>query len=124
MRGCYFFREAILARLEKTWIAFALIFGIVASLVNSLEAVRWYADSLPWIILLLLGALYGLALAGSRLRNRSVAALNALMSIGVTLLLVGRVLPSPATALAWPLSDSIWLTHVRFTTWFSRLADG
>ncbi|HLF26222.1 MAG TPA: transglutaminase domain-containing protein [Anaerolineae bacterium] len=115
-------RSSIRARLWQSWVSIGLVAGIVLSLAFSFQAASWCGDCEPHVASLILGALYGALLVSSRFQRRTLAGLNLLTSIGVSLLTVGRVLPTLSVFSSVPFADALWLMQVRILIVFDQLA--
>jgi hypothetical protein len=114
-------RASIAQRLWRSGLSIILIVIIAASLIISLDEAKWFNDHAPLTALVMLGFAYGTLLSFTRFRARTTAIITGLLSIGITPLIVGRVLPSPLTLSTWSFSDSLWLAHVRLLTFFDQL---
>ena len=114
-------RASISQRLWQSSVSIALIAAIAMSLTASLSEAKWLNDQAPLVTLVVLGFGYGSLLSFTRFRARTTASVTLLLSIAITLLIIGRVLPSPLTLATWPFSASLWLAHVRLLTLFDQL---
>jgi transglutaminase-like putative cysteine protease len=114
-------RASIAQRLWHSSLSIVSLVTIAASLIFSLDEAKWFNDHAPLTVLVALGFAYGTLLAFTRFRARTTIIITGLLSIGLTPLIVGRVLPSPLTLSTWPFADSLWLAHVRLLTFFDQL---
>ena len=114
-------RTSISQRMWQSSASIVLIAAIALSLTSSLDEAKWLNDHAPLVALVVLGIGYGALLSFTRFRARTTASLTLLLSIAITLLIIGRVLPSPLTLSTWPFSASLWLAHVRLMTLFDQL---
>ena len=62
------------------------------------------------------GALYGALLALSRFRGRTALLIDIITSLGLAVLIVGRVLPDSSSLFAQPFDKSLWLMNARLAT--------
>lgn len=111
----------IFERLKQTWLTLLLMAVIVVSVTSSVNATRRWLDPEPLVWCALFGALYGMLLAVSRFRVRTLLTLNVLTSIGAVLLLVGRIVPSLPTLSSLSFSDSLRLMNTRILTQFQNV---
>lgn len=114
-------RTSMTQRLWQSSASIALIAAIAVSLTSSLDQARWLNDRAPLVTLVVLGVGYGSLLSFTRFRARTIAIVTWLLSISITPLIIGRVLPSPLTLSTWTFADSLWLAHVRLLTLFDQL---
>jgi len=111
-------------RLWQSGLSIGLLSIIAVSLISSLDEAKWLNDRTPLLALAVLGFGYGSILPFTHFRARTAAISTGLLSLAVTALIIGRVLPSPQTITTWPFSDSLWLAHVRLLTLFDQLNAG
>ncbi len=109
---------------KQHWLTWVPVLGIIASLLASVSDARWYPDAEPLIVLALVGTAYGALLTTSRFKPRTALIMNGLASIGLTLIVAGRILPTLETWLSQPLIESLAVMNVRWLALFDQLVRG
>jgi hypothetical protein len=105
--------DRVIAYFKRNWITIGLVAGLVLSVTNQLTAATWCRDCDLLIAMVVLGSLYGAALASTRFSARSAALQSLLVSLLLLLLAIGRVLPTSDTLATLPIGETIRLMNLR-----------
>jgi transglutaminase-like putative cysteine protease len=97
--------------------AVTLVIGFSAS-------VGWLRDPAPLLALIAWSLILACGFAISRFRPSMAFALSLTLSLGLSLLIVGRIAPSPAQALDRPLEETLRFMNVRLWTLTNDLGRG
>ena len=117
-------RDRVIELSKQHWLTIVPVLGLIASLLVSVSEATWYPEAEPLIVLVLGGAVYGGLLAASRWRLRTVLILNAVVAIGVTLIAVGRIVPTLGAWVSSPLATSATVMQLRLFGLLDQLARG
>ncbi len=114
-------RAAAWSRLRQHWLTMLLTTGLVLSLLQSCADAKWLHDTAPLGAAALLGTLFGWLLAISRFRGRTALLVNLILSTLLTLLLVGRILPTLDVFFATPFTQTVTVLNARLFTLLENL---
>ncbi|HZY42306.1 MAG TPA: transglutaminaseTgpA domain-containing protein, partial [Anaerolineae bacterium] len=117
-------RDRLIEVVKQHWLTVVPVIGLIASVLVSVSEATWYPEAEPLIVLVLGGAVYGALLAASRLRQRTALIMSVAVSIGVTLIAVGRIVPTLDVWLSSPLANSATIMNLRLFALLDQLARG
>ena len=107
----------------RTWMTMALLALVIGVVAYRFNGAAWLSDTRPLVVMVLLAAGYGLGLAVSRYGRPAAFVLSGLTSVGVGLILVGRIIPTIGYIVQHPLDDSMWLMNGRLLSLLSQVGD-
>ncbi len=98
------------------------LIGIIALVfADSLARAQWVNDSTPFVDNILLGLIFGAALAKSHFKGWMAFGYTCIVSIVVTLQAIGRVVPSAAEIQSLQVAELLWVMHLRLLTLSDRV---
>jgi hypothetical protein len=103
-------------RVQQHWITVLLLSAVVITWLAMLPNVERLRAAETINTVVLSGAWYGALLALTRWRTRTAWAVSLLTSVGLAILIVGRILPDPASLFGQPFDKSVWLMNARLIT--------
>jgi hypothetical protein len=103
-------------RVQQHWITVLLLSAVVITWLAMLPNVERLRAAETINTVVLSGAWYGALLALTRWRTRTAWAVSLLTSVGLAILIVGRILPDPASLFGQPFDKSVWLMNARLAT--------
>src|SRR5512135_745309 len=106
-------RETTWTRIQQHWITALLLSAVVITWLSMLTNIDRLREVETIAAVAVSGMLYGTLLAVSRWRGRAAWTINILTSLGLAILIVGRLLPDPAALFGQPLIKSLWLMNAR-----------
>ena len=109
-------KDTTLARLQQHWITVVLLSAVVLTWLSLLSTAERLREVETIAAVLICGVLYGAVLAQSRWRARTAWTIGLLTSLGLAILIVGRILPDPASLFGQPFYKSLWLMNARLAT--------
>ena len=109
-------RETTWTRVQQHWITALLLSAVVIAWLSMLSEADRLRDAETIAAVAISGALYGALLALSRFRGRTALLIDIITSLGLAVLIVGRVLPDPSSLFAQPFDKSLWLMNARLVT--------
>ena len=109
-------RETTWTRVQAHWITGLLLGAVVITWLSMLSTTERLQNTETIAAVMISGVLYGALLAASRFRGRTAWSINIITSLGLAILIVGRLLPDPASWFGQPLPKSLWLMNVRLVT--------
>ncbi len=112
--------EAV-AYLRANWITLSLLALVVIISMSSIHEARWLDDSSPLLRLLLTGMLFGWLVSQLRWPGWFAGLYAMLLSVLISLQIIGHVFPSPATLLSQSVAESGWGIRVRTLNLFERM---
>ena len=96
----------------------------VALVVGFSGSVGWSRDSFPLLLLIGWSLVVAVGLVLSRFHTPSAFAFTLALSIGLVLLIAGKVVPGPAEAFRRPFFDTLWFMNLRLWTFLGDLGRG
>ena len=109
-------RETTWTQLQQHWITVLLLSAVVIAWLSLLSEADRLRDVETIAAVVISGVLYGALLALSRFRGRTAWLIDIVTSLGLAVLIVGRVLPDPSSLFAQPFDKSLWLMNARLAT--------
>ncbi len=109
-------RETTWTRVQQHWITALLLSAVVIAWLSMLSEADRLRDAETIAAVAISGALYGALLALSRFRGRTALLIDIITSLGLAVLIVGRVLPDSSSLFAQPFDKSLWLMNARLAT--------
>ncbi len=106
-------RETTSTRFQQHWITALLLCGVLISWLSVPVGSKVLREADTIAAVAVSGALYGALLSGSRFRGRTALLIGVVTSLGLVVLIVGRVLPDAPTLFSQPFDKSLWLMNVR-----------
>jgi transglutaminase-like putative cysteine protease len=104
--------------------ALASLAMVVALLIGFSGSVGWTRDPFPLLLFIGYALLLGLALGISRFHTPRAVTFTLILSAGFAILVIGKVVPSPADVLRRPLFDTLLLMNARLWTFVGDLGRG
>ena len=117
-------RDRAITFVQQHWLTWVPVLGIIASMLISVSSASWYPEAEPLIVLVWGGVIYGAVLSTSHFRQRTAMILNVAVSIGVTLIAVGRLLPMLGVWTSFPLNESLTIMNVQWLALLDQLTRG
>jgi transglutaminase-like putative cysteine protease len=110
-------------QIKQSWITIALVTMVVLSWLQVVGTADWLRDANVLVSAAICGVLYGWLLASSRFRGRTALIIALVTSLGLALLVTGRILPEVKLLTAQPFEKAIWLMNARIFTLLEALRD-
>ena len=110
-------------QIKQGWITIALVTMVVLSWLQVVGTADWLRDANVLVSAAICGVLYGWLLASSRFRGRTALIIALVTSLGLALLVTGRILPEVKLLTAQPFEKAIWLMNARIFTLLEALRD-
>jgi transglutaminase-like putative cysteine protease len=108
--------ETTWTRIQRHWITVLLLSVVVFAWLSLLSEADQLRDAEAIAAVMISGVLYGALLSISRFRGRTAWPISFLTSLGLAVLIVGRVLPAPVSLMAQPFDKTLWLMNARLAT--------
>jgi transglutaminase-like putative cysteine protease len=109
-------RDTTQTRIQRHWITVLLLSAVVFAWLSLLSEAEQLRDAGTIAAVMISGVLYGVLLSISRFRGRTAWPISFLTSLGLAVLIVGRVLPDPASLVTQPFDKALWLMNARLAT--------
>jgi len=109
-------RDTTWTRLQQHWITALLLSSVVITWLSALSGIDRLREVETIVGVVLSGVFYGALLAFSRFRGRAALVIDVVTSLGLAVLIVGRVLPDPSSLFTQPFDKSLWLMNARLAT--------
>ena len=106
-------RTTTWTRIQQHWITALLLSAAVITWLSMLSGIDRLRDVETIAAVALGGMLYGALLAVSRFRGRAAWTINLLTSLGLAVLIAGRLLPDASSLFTQPFDKSLWLMNAR-----------
>jgi hypothetical protein len=109
-------RETTWTRFQQHWITAALVSAVVITWLSLLSGIDRLREAETISAVVVGGVSYGTLLALSSWRGRTAWSINILTSLGLAILVVGRLLPDSSVLFTQPFDKSLWLMNARLAT--------
>ena len=109
-------RDTTWTRLQQHWITALLLCGVVIHWLSAVAGIEQLREASTIVNVAVSGVFYGALLALSRFRGRTALMIDLVTSIGLAVLVVGRVLPDAPALASQPFDKSLWLMNARLAT--------
>jgi hypothetical protein len=109
-------RDTTWNRFQQHWITVLLLSAIMITWLSMLSDAEQWRDAGTIAAVAISGMLYGALLVVSDFRGRTAWSINILTSLGLAVLIVGRILPDAASFFTSSLDKSLWLMNARLAT--------
>ncbi len=109
-------RTTAWTRIQQHWITALLLSAVVIAWLSMLAEADRLHDAETIAAISLSSVLYGALLAQARFRARTALIIEIITSLGLAVLVVGRVLPDTSALFAQPFDKSLWLMNARLAT--------
>lgn len=109
-------RETTWTRIQQHWITALLLSAVMLAWLSLLSGIDQLRDAETISIVAIGGAGYGALLAFSRFRGRTALLIEAITSLGLAVLITGRILPDTVSLFSQPFAKSLWLMNARLAT--------
>src|SRR5512143_2588038 len=102
-------RDTTRTRLQQHWITVLLLSAVVITWLSMLSDIDQLRDVETIAAVAVCGVLYGALLVLSQFQGRTAWLVCSATSLGLAVLIVGRLLPDPASLVTQPFDKSLWL---------------
>src|SRR5512139_1093342 len=109
-------RSTTWTQVQRHWITALLLSAILMAWLSMLPGIDRLRDAETIAAVAISGAVYGALLALSRFRGRTALLIDIITSLGLAVLIVGRVLPDSSSLFAQSFDKSLWLMNARLAT--------
>jgi hypothetical protein len=109
-------RETTWTRVRQHWITALLLIAVVTTWLSLLSGVDRLREAETIAAVAISGVWYGALLSISHFRGRTAWLIDIITSLGLAVLIVGRILPDVSSLFAQPFDKSLWLMNVRLAT--------